>query len=150
MAVDAESEKSEPWLLRGSGVASLVTSLAAPAHPEIRRPQSLFEFVDSLRRRRDLQLLTSKPPEEVDETADLPSVYTTPNALYNSALVRVALRLCGRGCPSDIAIVYRMEDEELVKFHRSRTKRGGVHHIGGDLDEEMEVRDIIFYLANSH
>ncbi|KAI0087814.1 NUC188 domain-containing protein [Irpex rosettiformis] len=121
--VRAESFTCQPWLLRGLGITSLLTSMGSNSSEN--RVDALLSFVDNLRAKRSIPLLMA----EASDVYDPPRV--SPEDIYRSALVRIALRLVGRGCPSDMAIVYGMTDEEIVKSNQSKQDIEPV-----DIDEE--------------
>lgn len=132
MEIDTKEETVGPWLLRGQGVTNLILSFATSACPSARRPETFFEFINNARIKHGLLPLPSQAAEDAD-------VQTSPDDLYRRALVRVAIRMCGKGCPSDMAIIYNMQDEELATFNRSRAARNAPLSSQNDLDEEAEV-----------
>lgn len=120
-------ETCRPWLLRGAGVAELVTSLAGPNMTEASRLDALTQYVEAPRVRRDIPSLAAKAAG-----ADGPP-RMTPAEMYRCALVRVCLRLLGRGCPSDMALIYEVKDEEILE--------SGIHQDNLPIDiDETEVR----------
>jgi ribonuclease P/MRP protein subunit POP1 len=132
--VDGQDKEDtcHPWLLRGTGVVALLTSLAAPTFTHASRLGALMQFIDGPRIKRNIPQLAAQvcgrdPPRMSQEQT------------YQSALVRVALRLWGKGCPSDMAIIHEMTDEELLAFtHKTTTqKRASLMQV--DL-EETDVR----------
>ena len=139
MQVDPQSEISNcrPWLLRGSGTAGLLTSMVGPDSSDESRMDTLLRFVDEARAKRDICSIAA----EASDPYDAPRV--SPGALFRSALICVALRLVGRGCPSDMAIIYDMSDEEVVAHEQSKDHDQVADAV--DIDEENKVLFLSLY-----
>lgn len=133
MQVDQQSETSKcrQWLLRGPGIAGLITSMVGPGSSDESRMDALLRFVDEARAKRNIFSIAA----EASELYDPPPV--SSGALFRGALVCVALRLVRRGCPSDMAIIYDMSDEEV--FHHERSKGQDQANEPVDIDEENKV-----------
>lgn len=89
-----------PWLLCGPEVSVLIaTCCKLPSDPHV----SLLSEMNKLRAKRLLGPL----PETI-----------SAEDLWRCALVRVRLRMCRRGSPSDMAIIYQMGDPEVVEWRK--------------------------------
>ncbi|KAI0345981.1 POP1-domain-containing protein [Trametopsis cervina] len=111
---EAGGDSLHIWLLRGEGVTTLLSSLAASATPTS-RVNTLLQHVNTLRSKRDLSLLPVQ-----HQTMFEP--FVSSHELYRGALVRVCVRMIGRGCPSDMAVIYGMEDDELIKIKQATAR----------------------------
>ena len=119
--VDPENDfHEEPWLVRGPNTRAVLDALSGKSNPAF----ELFEQIQKLRQKRDLEsLATIVEPEE----------------LWKHALVRVRLRLCGRGCPGDLAIIYGMDDEEARKWVQVERLRKRPNLNAEETEDETEV-----------
>lgn len=135
---DADNEDTcRPWLLRGTGVTALLASLAASASTHLSRLDTLMQFIDAPRTKRNIPLLAA----QASDPDDPPRM--SPEQMYQCALVRIGLHLWGRGRPSDMAIIYEMTDEELTTFMQKTASQKGADLMKVDLGEP-EVRLILF------
>ncbi len=126
-----ETSSRSPWLLRGPAVASLINSVANLEDAANVRAEALLRLIDEGRAKRSL-------PPLLGQTSDAyTSPAVSPEDVYGSALVRVALRLLGRGCPSDMAIIYGMTDEEVLAHDQAKSQH---EEEPVDIDAESEVR----------
>jgi ribonuclease P/MRP protein subunit POP1 len=87
----------EPWLLRGPQLHTVLATLVA-------RTDSALECYKQFSRLRTKRGLGSLP------------AHIRAEDLWTHALVRVRLRLCGRGCPEDLAMIYAMNDDEARRW----------------------------------
>jgi len=100
MNVDA-SPKIQPWLLTGSDVSSLVSSLSS--RPNEKQAEALLAHVNERRTMRSLGELS------------LAGVNKT-ETLLKSALVNVKIYMHSKGAPGDLAMIYKIPDEELGEW----------------------------------
>ncbi|KAI0689073.1 NUC188 domain-containing protein [Cytidiella melzeri] len=121
-----------PWLYRGMGVAGLIASLAASNSTAASRSNIIFHFIDASRKKRN-------NPRLNEAAEDYDFSHVSPKDLYRSALVRIGLRLLGRGCPSDMAIIYEMSDEEVLRS----SPRTAFHHDNELMEEDMDKAESI-------
>jgi ribonuclease P/MRP protein subunit POP1 len=91
------TEKVQPWLLRGPETASILASSFELFNPGA----GLWSEMNKLRMKRGHDPLDGGP--KVGE-------------LWQSALVTVKVLMCRRGAPDDLAVLYRVEDEEAKKW----------------------------------
>jgi len=110
---DAPSVR-HPWLLRGSKVPSI---LADP----FTTPSEFLVQINKLRNKYRLPPLGKDVPTE---------------DLWQTALVMVRAKMAGRGAPSDLANIYKMNDIEARKWLRAISKKASGAH--GNVDEPME------------
>lgn len=110
---DAPSVR-HPWLLRGPKVPSILADpFTAP-----------YEFLVQINKLRNKYRM---PPLDKDVPTD---------DLWQTALVMTRAKMAGRGAPSDLANIYKMNDIEARKWLRATNKRGSDTH--GNVDEPME------------
>ncbi|TCD70907.1 hypothetical protein EIP91_001216 [Steccherinum ochraceum] len=83
----------QPWLLRGRDIHKVLEGAATMFN----NAAGLHDQINQLRKKRKLD-----PLDAVHR----------PQDLWKGALVRVKLRLVGRGSPDDLAVIYRVDDEE--------------------------------------
>lgn len=128
---EVETSSRSPWLLRGPAVANLINSVANLEDVDSVRAEALLRLIDEGRAKRSL-------PPLLGQTSDAyTSPAVSPEDVYGGALVRVALRLLGRGCPSDMAIIYGMTDEEILAQDQAKSQH---EEEPVDIDAESEVR----------
>ena len=121
MAVGGPADKkAERWLLRGANVPQLVAEVASMLNPAA----GLLVQVNQARAKRGLDPLASTRAED----------------LFKGALVQVSITLCGRGCPDDVAVIYRVEDDEARKWIKAEARRQNGLSLIPDGPEETEVR----------
>lgn len=114
--------KIEPWLLQGPNMHATIEAITGKLNPV----SGLFEQIDKLRQKRGMTSLTT---------------IVQPNDLWKNALVRVRLRLCGRGCPEDLAVIHGMEDDEAVKWIQAeQLRKKGASLNTEEIEGETEVR----------
>lgn len=105
----------EPWLLRGPAVTDALAAARSMFNPS----NGLLEYMNKLRQKRGFTPLTTRGAD-----------------LWRSGLVRVRVRMCGRGRPEDLSLLYVMDDEEMRKWMRAEgIRRRGP---GGQIEEEVE------------
>ncbi|GJE88273.1 POP1 and POPLD domain-containing protein [Phanerochaete sordida] len=123
---DGLSPSLAPWLLRGPETRAVLDAAVGRLDPSF----GLFEQIARLREKRKLKPLAHRPED-----------------LYRNALVRVRLRMCGRGCPDDLAMIYGMEDPEAAKWVKATQANckdaPAVADAEIDLDEESETSIVI-------
>lgn len=120
----SDKEEVEPWLLRGPEIE---TALSA-ASSMFNHSTGLLDYVNGLRQKRKMAPLTVRGED-----------------LWKGALVRVAVRMIGRGRPEDLAVIYGMDDPEASKWaNAENTRRNGAAAVlGEDAEDESEVnRDL--------
>lgn len=121
MAVDAATDKKvEQWLLRGVDAPQLLADVASMLNPAA----GLLVQVNQVRAKRRLDPLGSTRAED----------------LFKSALVQVGITLCGRGCPDDLAVIYRVQDEEAREWIKAEARRKNGLSLMLDGPDEMGVR----------
>ncbi|KAK7681603.1 hypothetical protein QCA50_015336 [Cerrena zonata] len=117
-----DSNQPRPWLLQGSAV---VPALDAAASTLI-RSTGLVHYFNSQRAKRGLESLDFSHKAE---------------DIWKTALVMVKLRMCGRGKPDDLAVLYRLTDEEWRKAMLVAQKPSDMNL--DDEDEEGRPSDVI-------
>jgi ribonuclease P/MRP protein subunit POP1 len=95
----APGERIRPWLLRGVETTSIIGSVEGT----LSAPMALRTSINSLRVKRDHTPL----PREV-----------TPEHLWKGALVRVRVKMCDRGSPGELAMIYQVTNEERKALER--------------------------------
>lgn len=111
----------KPWLLRGQDVPSILQNISAMFTPNA----GLLDRVNQLRVKRGLD-----PLGESMRAAEL----------WKGALVRVRVRLCGRGNPEDLALIYSVDDEEARRWNEAEANRKqGIPALLGEGEDETEV-----------
>ncbi|VDC04482.1 unnamed protein product [Peniophora sp. CBMAI 1063] len=93
-----DGKEVKPWLLRGPHVARLVTDASGMLNPA----SKVLEHVNAARMKRDAPPL----PREAEDS------------LYVGALVRVRMRMAGRGNAEAMAVVYEVGDGSIGKWAR--------------------------------
>lgn len=119
-AVAVVEQKMHAWLLRGSDVATIIADVSAMLNPAA----GLLMHVNQARTKRKLD------PLHVSVRAE---------DLLQAALVQVAIFPCGRGCPDDLAVIYRVEDEEARRWISAETSKKNGLALLGDGPDETEV-----------
>ena len=100
----ADKQRCRPWLLRGVEVnVVLDATFSKPNYGA-----GLLDSINHLRAKRN------QPPLDAS---------VRPENLLNGALVTVKVKMCGKGNPDDLALIYRLDDEEHRKWQQSM-KRG--------------------------
>ncbi|KZT73935.1 POP1-domain-containing protein [Daedalea quercina L-15889] len=97
-------QQVRPWLLCGQDVPSILQNTSSMFNPSA----GLLDCIDQLRIKRGLDPLGSS---------------VRANELWKGALVRVRVLLCGRGNPKDLALIYRVDDEEAKKWNEAEALR---------------------------
>ncbi|KAI0373884.1 POP1-domain-containing protein [Pilatotrama ljubarskyi] len=112
--------KAQSWLLRGSDVPAIIADVLSMLSPAA----GVLVHINQARAKRKLDPLDASIRAE---------------DLMRTALVQVAIFLCGRGCPDDLAVIYRVEDEKARKWisAEARKKRGS--SLLGDGPDETEL-----------
>lgn len=113
-----DPNQPRPWLLQGGAVTPALDAAAST----LIRSTGLVHYLNSLRAKRGL--------ESLDFTHKAEDIWKT-------ALVMVKIRMCGRGKPEDLAVLYRLTDEEWRDATMVSQKPGGTTL--DDEDEEGEV-----------
>ena len=112
-----EDRKVEQWLLRGSDVPAIVAAVLSALSPAA----ELLSQINRARAKRKLDPL--KAGSRAEE-------------LLKGALVNVSIVLPGRGCPDDMAVIYRVGDDEAREWMTAQDKRkNGLSTIQDGLDE---------------
>ncbi|KZV71268.1 POP1-domain-containing protein [Peniophora sp. CONT] len=93
-----DGKDATPWLLRGPHVARLVSDAGGKLNPA----SKVFEHVNAARMKRDAPPL----PRGVED------------ALFNGALVRVRMRMAGRGNAEAMAVIYEIGEKSMGKWAR--------------------------------
>ncbi|KAI0670934.1 POP1-domain-containing protein [Trametes maxima] len=112
-----------PWLLRGADVPTIVADLSSMLNPS----PGLLVHVNQCRTKRKLDPLRSDVRAE---------------DLMQSALVQVGIVPLGRGCPDDLAVIYRMEDEEARKWTKAAALKNDGLTILSDSPDETELSNV--------
>lgn len=110
-----------PWLLRGSEVPNILSSVSKLFN----HAAGLLQEINRLRLKRGCDPLDGSI--KADE-------------LLKAALVSVRVKMCKRGAPDDLALIYSMTDDESKKWEKALPKRrsNGVA-INEETPEEVEV-----------
>ncbi|KAI0789808.1 ribonucleases P/MRP protein subunit POP1-domain-containing protein [Abortiporus biennis] len=116
--------KIRPWLLRGPKVKEVLDGTAKMFN----HATGLYNEINTLRVKRH-----QEPLDSVTIKAD---------TLWKSALVQVRIRMCGRGKPSELAVIYKLSDEEVQKWIEAITDRKtGSAPSKWDVDDHAEDED---------
>ncbi|KAI0688915.1 POP1-domain-containing protein [Earliella scabrosa] len=118
-----EKEEVEPWLLRGPDVPAIVMDIASMLNPAA----GLLAHVNKARAKRKLDPLHPN---------------SRPQHLIQGALVQVSITVCGRGCPADLAIIYRVEDEEASAWVNAQAKGKFSRSLIDDSPDETELSQV--------
>ncbi|TFY59286.1 hypothetical protein EVJ58_g5874 [Rhodofomes roseus] len=114
-----------PWLLRGQDVPSILQSISSMINPSA----GLLGCIDQLRIKRGQDPLGGN---------------VRANELWQGALVRVRVLLCGRGNPEDLAMLYRLDDEEARKWNEAEALRQqGVPAMLSEDTDETELSKLV-------
>jgi ribonuclease P/MRP protein subunit POP1 len=103
---DTSQKKIHPWLLRGPDISQILSSASKLLNPSL----GLHAEINKLRLKRD-----QRPLESTISADDL----------WRGALVRVQLKMCNRGNPGDLAVIYAVGDEEAMKWRVVLEKHNG-------------------------
>lgn len=93
----ANHQKIRPWLLRGPDIRRILSDASKLISPSL----GLHCEINDLRLKRDQGRLDNAISADV---------------LWRGALVRVQLKMCNRGSPSDLAVIYAIADAEASKW----------------------------------
>ena len=118
----------EPWLLRGPDVPVILRAVASMLSPA---PGLLAHLNQARAKRKLAPLAASTKAEEV----------------LRGALVQVSVALCARGCPDDLAAIYRLEDGEVREWIRAEARRKNGTAAVAESPDETEVCHHIFFLV---
>ncbi|RPD62234.1 POP1-domain-containing protein [Lentinus tigrinus ALCF2SS1-7] len=103
-AEGAGDQKAEQWLLRGPDVPAIVAKVS----PMLSPAAELLTQINKTRTKRKLAPLKAG---------------SRPEDLLKGALVNVSITLLGRGCPDDMAVIHRVEDDEARAWMTAEAKR---------------------------
>lgn len=112
-----------PWLLR---LPSLSTTLLPSllTSPTTSPAETLLSEINAHRSKRNLAALP------LDQAEDL----------FDGALVRVTVKICGRGVASEVGPIYLLEEDGVGREDERRWREGyGGGRKGRDVDHEEEV-----------
>ncbi|KAI0821998.1 POP1-domain-containing protein [Trametes gibbosa] len=112
--------KKRAWLLRGADMPALVAEVSSMLNPAT----GLLVHLNQARAKRKLDPLHATIRAE---------------DLLQAALVQVAIHPCSRGCPDDLAIIYRVEDSEARKWMSAEAKKKSALALLGDGPDETEL-----------
>ncbi|KAI0352614.1 POP1-domain-containing protein [Trametes cingulata] len=118
-----QEKKTQPWLLRGSDVPAIVADISSMLSPAA----GLLLHVNQARAKRKLDPLDASVRAE---------------DLMRTALVQVAISLCRRGCPGDLAVIYRIDDEEARKWCSAEARKKNGLSLLGDGPDEFELSQV--------
>ncbi|KAG6844608.1 hypothetical protein H0H87_005542 [Tephrocybe sp. NHM501043] len=123
---DAEPEGDDlgMWLLRGADTSSVVSNISKMFNPGA----GLLLEINHLRSKRGLDPLA--PEIKADD-------------LMKRALLSVRIMMCKRGAPDDLAIIYRVTDDETKRWEKVlalRNARGGLDE---ETEEEAQLSSIV-------
>ncbi|KAI0333745.1 POP1-domain-containing protein [Cubamyces sp. BRFM 1775] len=110
----------KPWLLRGPDVPTIVADVSSMLNPAA----GLLLHLNQARTKRRLDPLPAR---------------VRADDLMRTALVRVSIWLCGRGSPEDLAVIYRVEDEEARKWAAAESRRKRGLALLGDGPDETQL-----------
>lgn len=121
LAVDPPTNEDPIWLLRGSDVPKIISSLLKVFN----HSACLLEKLNDLRGKRGMELL--------DQRLKL--------GLMKGAVVNVRLTMCTRGAPGDLATIYAVPDDQARVWHNAveRAKAGKRDLFDEDAPEELKV-----------
>ncbi|KAH6912558.1 ribonuclease P/MRP protein subunit [Coprinopsis sp. MPI-PUGE-AT-0042] len=113
----------KPWLLRGAAELEKIMKSVSSCFLQ---GQTLLDEINNLRSGRSLPLLPNT---------------LKGNVLLAGALVLVRVNMTSRGTPEDMALLYGMDDAEIVEeLKKGKRKHNEVET--GDDEEEEEPRDV--------
>jgi ribonuclease P/MRP protein subunit POP1 len=98
-------KKIHPWLLQGPDISQILSNASKLLSPSL----GLHDEINNIRLKRDQERLDSA---------------ITADDLWRGALVRVRLKMCNRGSPSNLAIIYTITDAEARKWIVALGKQG--------------------------
>jgi len=135
MVIDEPKEDIRPWLLRGSDIANIFSRISA----FLNSGAELLSEINRIRSKR------SQDPLKLDIKA---------SNLIMGALVCVKVKICKRGAPGDIGMIYSMDDAEMRKWDRILMKES---KLAEESAEELELgavtpdqTSIIGYITTGH
>ncbi|KAI8986191.1 POP1-domain-containing protein [Trametes punicea] len=114
---------AQPWLLRGPDVPAMITDISSMLHPAA----GLVVHVNQARAKRKLDPLPASVRAE---------------DLMRTALVQVGISLCGRGRPDDLAVIYRVDDDEARKWLVAEARKKSGLALLEDGPNETELSQI--------
>ncbi|TBU44510.1 POP1-domain-containing protein [Dichomitus squalens] len=117
------NRKVDIWLLRGPDIPQLVAEVSSMLNPAA----GLLSQVNQARAKRKLD------PLPVNLHAD---------DLIKGALVQVSITLCGRGFPDDLAIIYRVGDDEAKEWMRAEVNKKNGLSLLQDGPDETELSQV--------
>ncbi|THH27567.1 hypothetical protein EUX98_g6621 [Antrodiella citrinella] len=112
-----QAKDMKPWLLRGPNVGRILEA----ASTMFNHAAGLHEEINKLRTKRLLD--------------PLPASVRADN-LWKTALITVKLRMCGRGRPEDLAMIYIVDDEEHGQWTASFNKDA---MLTDDQEDQLEL-----------
>jgi ribonuclease P/MRP protein subunit POP1 len=98
-ALDGTTENIRPWLLRGAEVPKILSRL----YSVFNHGTSLLSDINRLRLKRNPSLLID------DKEA---------TNLLKGALINVKVKMCSRGTPEDLAMIYVLPDEVVLQWEK--------------------------------
>ncbi|KAG6906953.1 hypothetical protein DXG01_011213 [Tephrocybe rancida] len=110
------------WLLRGSEAPLVVSNIAKMFN----HGAGLLQEVNRLRAKRGHEPLA--PTIKADD-------------LMKRALVSVRIKICKRGAPEDLAIIYKISDDEAKRWERILRNTRGAHE--EETEEEVQLSEIV-------
>ncbi|KAJ8453699.1 hypothetical protein ONZ51_g13453 [Trametes cubensis] len=119
-AVVEPEGRLKPWLLRGPDVPTIVADVSSMLNPAA----GLLLHLNQARAKRKLDPL----PTEV-----------RAEDLMRTALVQVSVWLCGRGSPEDLAVIYRVDDDEARRWTAAESRRKRGLTLLGDGPDETQL-----------
>ena len=114
--------KLQPWLLRGSGVTKILEKSLDMFNPGA----GLWHEMNVLRGKQGNDPFSRSVKVEM---------------LWKAALIMVKVVMCGRGAPDDLAVLYRLEDDEARKLRSLYQRTQSLDGVDQALPDEMGVRD---------
>jgi len=106
-----------PWLMRGGVLSSVLTKVSDMLNPAA----GLLSEINQLR------LAMHNDPLSTSVRAE---------HLWKGALIVVKLALCDRGSPEDLAMIYKLENDEMEEWKRTeQMRRTGTLDLDGEDDE---------------
>lgn len=141
----ASNANIRPWLLQGPEVPSILTTAFRSLNPSF----SLLTSIKQLRAKRGMDLLPSPSPflNSGKSTASI-SESTLADDLMSGALVQIRLKMLGRGCPEDLAIIYDVDEKDAQKWAiaSKKAKKGG----DWDMDGEKNTTQVRNFFNSDH
>lgn len=121
MEVEQGTKTVVPWLLRGSEVSAILSSISKLFN----HGAGLLQEINRLRLKR------GHDPLDGSIKAD---------QLLKAALVSVRVKMCKRGAPDDLALIYSITDDEAKKWEKAlqKSRNNGVA-LDEETPEEVEV-----------